>query len=151
MKKKPSKKKKLTYAESEKARIAESYKSDPKRVKTFCKQIDERGWCQEEIWSLDYQFVLWFVPRLEELIKNKFSYDVNKMKFQSEEEKTSYLKYKQNSMDMLEGFKNVYVEKDFFSSDWGFSKNAPKDVKVRYRKVMKSLKLFKELFYGMWI
>jgi len=149
MKNKP--KKQLTYWEKHRASFFTDYGDDNERSETFAKQFDERGWANDELWSLDFQFVRWFVPRLEELIKYKYPEIKKNFKFESEEDKKNYLETRQMYLDMLEGFKGVYEEKDYFSCDWGFSKNAPKEVKVRYKKVIKSLKLFPKLFYGMWI
>lgn len=121
-----------------------TYSKITRPVKYFY-QRRTRGWDDSDIWSLDYTFAEWIVPRLKKLRDVKHGRMTSAAFYKGKDDnmdddvawkKANDLQYKTYT-EMIEGFELLAINQD------------DNDREVR-KKVNRSLDLFRKHFFSLW-
>jgi hypothetical protein len=118
-------------------------KKTDKRYKKFKKQRKKRGWDDSETWNLYTVVGKFLVPRLRRFAKLTFGYPPQL----TMEQWVSIVNEIADGFEALDKIDNMYSLEEYkgLSAD-----RLRKEEKKLYKKVEKSLKLFKQYFFNLW-
>lgn len=97
------------------------------REKILAQQIEERGWSDEDTWSLNTKFTEWFLPRLKRFreISIAFPHNITSDEWHSLID------------EMIEGFE-IFLDDNFVGDQ------------EKVNKINRALEVFKEWFLSLW-
>lgn len=100
-------------------------------------QRKTRGWSDDELWNLDYTFVLWINTRFKEFKKQADSkIDLNYHKF----------KYKNKTYTQLQMINKIIDISNYLAKE----SNYYNDSKVTIEKINELIDMFKLIYPAMW-
>ena len=131
--------KKYKWVDAEIKEIKDINTKNPKRLKKMLSDYEKQGWTDMDTWSLDCTFAKFMLPRLKRFkeIKNGYPSNIDDNPAGGYSKKAESI-WNKIVDEMIEGFQLMADGKQFGGND------------VQFKKMNRSLDLFREHFFSLW-